>query len=790
MLLRRAGWILIASILALPAVVHAYETPTHAYLTQEISDFYNKNFSKQLSRGDQQFLIDGSVREDDTPRYMNHFYDPVYQRGLTSDNAIDPLYRARAFGTSKDWAQNKSRQTGTSYTGIRHIAALLGPLNEGVNTNGTDFTWQAGIRAYARGDRTQAMFVLGHTLHLIEDLTVPEHTRNEPHGLGSPYEEWALKFTPTNSDPNLKVRLKAPIALPDLNLYFDQIATYTNGNFYSPKTIGIQSGYQKPTSEYLKKEGSKYFRIGLDENSVEYRLVKQLKEDRFSYIVTNEDDFTLEDDLVLQDYWNHLAPKAIEYGAGVVQLFLKEGEAAKQDQSFIKDEPKSLIGQIIDAFQNVAASIFGSGDTSSPHQPSPLNDAPILPSSSPATSAPSKPPEIFSLPIPSPTVSTTARGVQMPISKVPSTVVQPPNNLTFNGGPSTIVIESTLEGSESVASSSELGVISVVSTTTVERLILAFRAELASSTTRFSWEISTSSATSTLTDITTTQLILFSGSETFFDATATADGIEHIFKLESIAANGISDSATTSVVMPAPPPLPPPPGLNNFEWHLNAENHGIDFTATPVSPLESGQVRMDISFQLAVNDLGGGANYVSGMVDSGEPVTLNIPALDNGNYHWRARLVYQAPNVGLRSFDWTPIDEELVVISPSTPRASGTFTEENFGELCGSRRTAFNPAEDFTPASVEFYAGCANGSCTQANAFQIYDIGGTLLAESEGSAAAFGYPAVSHIWQNFTGVNRVLLYAGETYYATPISHNGQCFVNPTDPGKNMFFIRD
>ena len=46
----------------------------------------------------------------------------------------------------------------------------------------------------AKGDKEKAMFALGHILHLIEDSSVPDHTRNDPHPNDSPYEKWTSKF--------------------------------------------------------------------------------------------------------------------------------------------------------------------------------------------------------------------------------------------------------------------------------------------------------------------------------------------------------------------------------------------------------------------------------------------------------------------------------------------------------------------------------------------------------------------------------------------------------------------
>ena len=70
--------------------VLAYGYNTHAYLTQEAVNFYNKNFlDNKIDDNLSAFLIDGSRREDETPRWMDPFFHPVYNSGLTYDSVID-----------------------------------------------------------------------------------------------------------------------------------------------------------------------------------------------------------------------------------------------------------------------------------------------------------------------------------------------------------------------------------------------------------------------------------------------------------------------------------------------------------------------------------------------------------------------------------------------------------------------------------------------------------------------------------------------------------------------------
>src|SRR3989344_7180929 len=182
----------------------AYSPETHAYLTREIFNFYNQKFpKKQISFELRDYLIDGSRREDDVPRWMNHFYDPVYNRGLTYDARIDPLYNLGSWQKSKDWAKDSGNQSKLIYKVPATIGSILTAVqqrNLGALTTDTNFTWQRAVELYVNGEEEKAMFVLGHVIHLIEDASVPDHTRNDHHPHDSPYENFTAKFNSSNPD--------------------------------------------------------------------------------------------------------------------------------------------------------------------------------------------------------------------------------------------------------------------------------------------------------------------------------------------------------------------------------------------------------------------------------------------------------------------------------------------------------------------------------------------------------------------------------------------------------------
>ena len=119
-------------------------TTTHAGLTQEIVSFYEAEKGEFFSDEQGELIIQASIDEDNpATRALNHFFDPIHGTGIND-------YRS-----AYEWATNEF--------------------------SGNEFIWRAGIEAYARGDERMAMLVLGHVLHLVEDSSVPDHTRNDPH---------------------------------------------------------------------------------------------------------------------------------------------------------------------------------------------------------------------------------------------------------------------------------------------------------------------------------------------------------------------------------------------------------------------------------------------------------------------------------------------------------------------------------------------------------------------------------------------------------------------------------
>lgn len=280
------------------SMAYAYDaSTTHAMLTKSAVSVYNGDFSNKLSSSTLDLLIEGSIKEDDNPRYFRHFYDPINNNGLLG------------FDSAKTWS-----------------------TADGKNV----YNWNIALYKYNTNDKQHAYRALGQVLHLIEDMSVPEHTRIDTHpqdvfGIykdASPYELYTSRFTATNTS----ITADGPaIDLPTLEDYFDQLATYSNNNFYSKDTIE-KAGYPiiatTSRSEILSDGKLHTFAIAPDGMRLYEIATSSCAKKGVCTFKKNIDDI---DHLVMQGYWDKLSKQAVRYSAGVINLFFKEAEKAKAE---------------------------------------------------------------------------------------------------------------------------------------------------------------------------------------------------------------------------------------------------------------------------------------------------------------------------------------------------------------------------------------------------------------------------------------------------------------------------
>ncbi len=304
---------LITILFFTPVLSFAYDAPTtHAGFSQEIVSFYNYSHGDKITDIEKEKIVQGSIDEDYKPesRVLNHFYDPVRGIGL------------QGYRTAKEWVSGE-------------VVA-------------NSFSWKQAIEAYARGDTEEAYLILGHVLHLIEDMGVPDHTRNDPHPPflsweQSPYEYWAMQHKDRQTMSGLGYQYysegEKEKRFESLGEYFDFLAKYSNNSFFSKDTIK-----QTIFVYRLPEVGETIddYAYGVDTitgKKAKLYILRKDKDGIYTRLLLNQND-----DSVLSEYFDRLSRQIIPTGAGVISLFKEEGEKAKkvyEEKEFLVKEEEA-----------------------------------------------------------------------------------------------------------------------------------------------------------------------------------------------------------------------------------------------------------------------------------------------------------------------------------------------------------------------------------------------------------------------------------------------------------------
>ncbi len=309
--------------------VFCYDTNiAHPNITDLASKVYFEDTGNELTDEQIDCLRTGAVDEDMPIRWMNHFYDPIYNVGLKSN-----------YLSAKQWSRASELQRDYSFG---------------------DQTWARAIKEYQDGNEEQAFCTLGHILHLIADMSVPAHTRDDAHPTGDSYEQfvkynWDLLYTDLENQPiNL-------IYYPNLDNYFDKLANYSNNNFYSDDTIEdkryeVIKIIDQDTRKTLDGKD-----LSISRSGIGYLYSEE------GNIWNTSDTKDIKNQYILTDYTKHLLPQAVGYSAGVIKLFFEEVE--KEHDFDLDDNKISFTGKMAEMFgwgiQKIAEAkdrVFGGKD--------------------------------------------------------------------------------------------------------------------------------------------------------------------------------------------------------------------------------------------------------------------------------------------------------------------------------------------------------------------------------------------------------------------------------------------
>ena len=367
----RVAFIIIFFMVASFEIVFSLETDSHRLVNLKVAnskigefdfnDFLTKQLGMINGKGESFFgkrietwLELGGLYEDIpwnppfdfTPPYLrsvNHYHNPITEKGFSGF-----LFGVFVSGDSSvKWAQKPlhTQSPGGNYSWY----------------DARDYFYKALITrdiTFREKFYAETFRALGQLMHLLQDASAPEHTRDDFHLTG--YEKWVKANANINAIPAFRVdkailnRLTSdhPIAnLFDTNQYDGTdpdgtaesnmgLTEYSNANFFSDDTINSKK-FRYPSINsttiverpYITKFGDPYTRqyylknccgetnagLGYLLSAVDCLDYWRKRDPRLS----NMAKIPILDESVYKDYASLLLPRAVGYSAGLLEYFFR-----------------------------------------------------------------------------------------------------------------------------------------------------------------------------------------------------------------------------------------------------------------------------------------------------------------------------------------------------------------------------------------------------------------------------------------------------------------------------------
>lgn len=309
---------------------------THPGLSSEAVNLFNLyNPESPISNKERELIEKGSTDEDNDLRWLHHFYNPSTQKGLWG------------LASSKEWGFSSDLQKKFSIASSSKLALILGLANES-----KDFSYPRAVRDYQTGDLPRSFYSLGHVLHLLQDLSVPEHSRDDAHpklhnSVSSPYEVTMEKWHKGNislAGEIFKTKLEIP-KYEKPEMYLDQVAQYSHNYFFSADTIQ-SSKYPYPKISSTRIVNGALIAMGKEEDGQEFPLA--VLNVRVYRNIVQVSGASLIDSrigtMIMDEYWSRLSKKSLIMSAGLISNFIKDVQRRNSART-----PGKLIGKIAQA---------------------------------------------------------------------------------------------------------------------------------------------------------------------------------------------------------------------------------------------------------------------------------------------------------------------------------------------------------------------------------------------------------------------------------------------------------
>jgi|GEM_PF-2697593 len=310
----------------------------HPLLTEKIAQLYNLLYDPDLTADQISQMVQGSRDEDTPPRWINHFYDPITGLGWQGQR-LGNMPKEEVL-TAAYVAFNKVPVSTMVWAGDQKLQSEEYSFYQG------DRTLNSAVLYYINNEESQAYNALGHSLHLIEDMAVPAHTRQDTHvdfssvdffasligakmDKGESYENWVEQNGKIDQGLIDELSRSYQPVCSSLDNCLAYLADYSNGNFFSQDTI-LDGSYGSPEVVRYINYGTG-LNYGYDRNN---RLLFKAEINQSTREITNIE-------LNADGYWSELSNKAILAGVEVIKYFNNQVEKVRTGQINI-ERPKEI----------------------------------------------------------------------------------------------------------------------------------------------------------------------------------------------------------------------------------------------------------------------------------------------------------------------------------------------------------------------------------------------------------------------------------------------------------------
>ncbi|MDD5093792.1 MAG: hypothetical protein PHV74_05355 [Dehalococcoidia bacterium] len=297
------------------------------------TDLFNKTQANTREKQLKDWIIDGgfSADEPEGPMALRHFYDPTQGTTpwLTDQRWVTDVL-TRTLGTmavnpeisALDWAMDRDQGLGAmeviysqEYSYLDAKAYFKQALADK----------QPGNELYGKAWRA-----LGETMHLLADMGVPAHVRNDGHALrdADPLENATTATEVRNNySTNWSTAINYNQSIAGLMRDF---ALYTNRNFFSKDTVPLagkttsangQASYALPDMSALTVSKSGYI-----ESYVDGTYVRQARQAFWYRMGLSSTPAYTMDSVVIADQQRALIPTSVRAAEAVIERFLPRFE--------------------------------------------------------------------------------------------------------------------------------------------------------------------------------------------------------------------------------------------------------------------------------------------------------------------------------------------------------------------------------------------------------------------------------------------------------------------------------